>query len=215
MNTSSWRSVLLLGCTALLTPWLAHSAPINFSGQIDIVDFDEGGAIYSGTSVGTTITGSIDDATFGGHVSNGTILTNFTCCIAADGMEFTDNEELDAEFAAGLNSLLGSSGTFAPGDFVDLIDIEGDTTTAGGGRLEAGVSYVLDPAAFSSGGAGAYPFDPADLYLAVFFIFEENSQGDDIFGAIGRIDPVPLPATVWLLVTGFAASLAAARRRRC
>lgn len=213
MKTCSWRPVSLLGFAALLAPWLAHPAPIDFAGQLDFVDLDAGGAVYSGTNLGTAFTGTIDDVTFSGNVSDGTLLTNFTCCIAAGGMEFTDNEPVDAATAARLNSLLGSSGAFAPGHFIDLIDIEGDVATAGGGRLEAGISYVLDPAAFSGGSAADYPFDPADLYLALFFILEEDSQGEDIFDAMGRIDPVPLPATAWLLLTGFVASLATARRR--
>jgi hypothetical protein len=207
------RQALLLGGLVLLMATPVRPAPIEYAGLLDFVDVDLGGAVYSGRGVGTAFTGTIDDATFSGSLSDGVTPTAFTCCIDAGGMEFTDNMPVDADIAERLNSWVGS-GAFAPGHYVDMIDIEGDALTAGGGRIEIGLSYVLDPTAFSGSGAGAYPFDPADLYVAVFFIFEESALGEEIYSAMGNLEPVPLPPSLGLLVTGFLASLAAARRRR-
>lgn len=204
------RQGFLIGSVLLLMALPARSAPIDFAGLVDFVDLDAGGAVYSGRGVGTAFTGTIDDETFSGSLSDGVTPTAFSCCIDADGMEFSDNVPVDADIAERLNFWLGP-GFFVPGHSVDLIDIEGDAATADGGRIEIGLSYVLDPAAFS--GTGAYPFDPADLYVAVFFIFEENALGEEIYSAMGNLEPVPLPATLGLLVSGFLASLAAARPR--
>ncbi|MCL4777184.1 MAG: hypothetical protein KJ054_06715 [Gammaproteobacteria bacterium] len=207
------RQALLIGGLVLLLGAPVRPAPIEYAGLLDFVDVDLGGAVYSGRGIGTAFTGTIDDVTFSGSLSDGVIPTAFTCCIDADGMEFSDNVMVDAAIAARLNSWVGSGGAFAPGHLLDLIDIEGDALTASGGRIEIGLSYVLDPTAFSGSGAAAYPFDPADLYVAVFFIFEENALGEEIYSAMGNLEPVPLPPTLGLLVTGFLASLAVARRR--
>lgn len=79
----------------------------------------------------------------------------------------------------------------------------------GDGRIEIGITYVLDPMAFSDEDPSNYPFDPPDLRRALFFIVEENATGGDIYSGIGCI-PVPLPATPWLQVTAVLASLACA-----
>lgn len=198
------------------------AVPINFSGPLVDIEIDLGGAIYSGVPTGTTFTGVIDDVTASGNVSDGLTPTVFGCCIAAGALEFTDDVVIDAAFAAQGNLLAGAS-IFNDGDVIDLIDLEGDVMTASGGRIEVGLSFVLDPAAFDS---AIYPFDPANLLLAVFFILEEDSSGTDIYSGIGPLKSVtlrpfsssgsaaPLPGTAWLLCFGLLAAIPTWYRRR-
>ncbi len=190
------KTILLVLCLGFgLSAGTAYSAVINFNGTLADPDVDDGGAVYSGVPVGTSFSGSIDDVTFIGSISDGVTPTTFSCCIAAGGLGLSNDTQLDAADAAFLNSLAGAP-IFADGDFVDGVDIEGDSTTAGGGRIEVGLSYILDPLAFDSTDPSNYPFDPNDVLLTLFFIVEENSSEVEIYNAIGV---VPLPASVWLL----------------
>ncbi len=125
----------------IVTCFHAQAAVIDFGGQLDVVQEDIGGAVYSGVPIGSSFFGSIDDVTMNGFISDGTTLTSFGCCIAAGGPSVTNDEVLDAETAAFLNSL---SGSFAEGDLIDIVNIEGDVVTPGGGRLEIGLSFALE-----------------------------------------------------------------------
>lgn len=185
----------------------AYSATINFSGTLADVT-DAGGATYSGVPVGTVFSGNIDDVTFNGSITDGTTETVFGCCIAAGGLGLTNDQVLTADDAASLNFLAGAP-LFEADDVIDLVDIEGDTNTAGGGRIEVGLSYILDPGAFDSTDPSNYPFNPGDVLLTLFFIVEENSDDVEIYNAIGV---VPLPASAWLL--GSALGLLGWLRRR-
>lgn len=189
----------------------AAAAPINFAGQVDVVNVNSGG-IYSMTPPGTTFVGVIDDVTFGGSISNGTTMTPFSCCIAAGGLGINNNTVLDQEFADLLNLLLGSN-MFAENDVVDTLDIEGDAMTAADGRIEVGLSWILDADAFPDNNPNNYPFDPADVILNVFFILEEDEFGTDIYDVIGVVTGVPLPAAAWLFPAGLVAGLGWMRRR--
>ncbi len=191
----------------------AHAATIHFSGSLDIIELDRGGAVYSGVALGTSFSGLIDDITFAGSISDGTTQTDFGCCIAAGGLGVSNDTLVTAEDAALLNSLAGSD-IFSTGDLIDGVDIEGDAATAGGGRIEIGVSYIFDGATFDDASLGNYPFDPNDVMLALFFITEENSLGRTSYAAVGALHPVPLPATAWLLGSGLLALFARARASR-
>ena len=166
---------------------------INFSGQLDIVQVDNGGAVYSGVPIGTVFSGAIDFSAadngqnVDGFISDGTTLTSFTCCIFADGFDVANNEVLDADDAATINAIAGTS--FVPGDILDFIGIDGDAFTSGGGRIEVGLSFVLEPDAFSENDCfDCFPPDPAKVIIEVFFIAEENDLGEDIYSAIGVLD---------------------------
>lgn len=201
----------LLWCVSLQAP----AAPISFEGKLAVVDVDSGGAIYSGTSIGTTFTGFIDDVTANGSISNGAITTPFGCCIAAGGLSVSDNLILDADTATLLNTLMGSS-MFSPGDAIDGIDLEGDAASAGGGRIEVGLSYVFSADTFANTDPGNYPFDPSDVLLALFFILEEAPGGTDIYSGLGPLSAsqvVPLPAAAWLLGAGLLFLAGFGRRR--
>jgi len=199
----------------------AQAATISFTGDLDVINVDDGG-IYSGAPLGTTFTGTIDDATFGGEISDGTTTTTFGCCIAAGGLDLANDIALSAADADFLNDLAGSM-LFSAGDFIDFIDLEGDVETAAGGRIEIGLSFILAPDAFDDADPGNYPFDVADLLMTLFFILEEDAS-DDIYDAIGLVDiltlpatppdptPVPLPAAFWLFASSIGA-FAASRRR--
>jgi hypothetical protein len=181
---------LLVGLAAALE---GHAATIPISGTLDVVVVDQGGAVYSGSAIGTPFSGSISDVTFGGQITNGSTATSFGCRIAAGGLEVFNDEAIDAASAAVLNQLTGSS-LFAAGQVYDSVNLEGDATTAGGGRIEVGVSYLLDASAFSDSLPSNYPFDPAAVRVALFFVFEENSSGQAIFDGIGRLRPLPEPS---------------------
>lgn len=183
---------------------------INFSGTLDIVELDLGGGVYSGTPIGTMFNGYIDDVTANGVITDGTKLTSFGCCIAAGGLDVTNDFVIDADYAMYFNQLSNSS-SFSAGDIFDIVDIEGDESVSGGGRIEVGLSYILDKNAFSDESLSNYPFDPSDVLLALFFIAEENSSGDDIYSAVGQINAVPLPATIWLFGAGILGLLRYAR----
>jgi len=164
------------------------AAPVvNFFGQLDIVEVDTGGGIYSGTPLGTNIFGFINPDPTSGEITNGTIQTTFGCCIAAGGLSVTDNELLDADTAALLNNLAGSP-LFSAGDIVDIINIEGDTATAAAGRIEIGLSYIFNEIEFSNESLDNYPFDPNEVLLSLFFIAEFNAGSGEIYSAVGKLD---------------------------
>ncbi len=166
---------------------LAQAAAINFSGQLDIVDIDTGGAVYSGVDIGTVFSGAIDDVTFDGSITDGTTLTSFDCCLmGAGGLSISNNETLNASDAALLNSLGNTS--FVAGDLIDVIDLEGDASTSGGGRIEIGISYVLDPLSFSDSSLDNYPPNADDILITFFFIVEFDSQDEEIYSALGALD---------------------------
>jgi len=204
----SWL-ILLVAC--LCAPRI-NAATININGTLDIITTNNGNGVYSALPLGTPFSGSIDDALFNGVLTGGGITTVFDCCIAAGGLSLFDNIMLDSVAANQLNILAGAN-LFNDGDIVDGVDIEGDTMTAGNGRIEIGVSYILAPGAFSGTAMSNYPFNPGDLLLGLFFITEEDNRGTDIYDALGKLQPVPVPAAVWLFGSGLLGLLGMARRR--
>ena len=172
----------------------AYSTAINFSGQIDIIEVDNGTGIYSGTPIDTKTSGFIDDVTFNGEISNGTTLTSFSCCIAAGKLNITNDAILDADAASTLNLLTGAT-LYNVGDKVDLIDIEGDKITPGGGRIEVGLSYTFKADTFNNENLDNYPFDPNAVQFVSFFILEENQIGEDIYLILGKLKVEPLPTS--------------------
>lgn len=178
----------------------ADAATIAIQGSLGFVS-DQGGGVYSGVGVGGAFSGFIDDVTFAGRVSDGATLTSFGCCIAAGGLSIQNDITIDSTTAALLNALTGTS-AFSAGQMFDGVDIEGDVATAGGGRIEVGVSYLLDASAFADGSASNYPFDPADLRVALFFIHEEDDAGLDLYDGIGLLTTVPEASVVALLASG-------------
>ena len=190
-KSCAWYIVKYCVMAFVITPVNANAAVINFTGQLDLIDVDDGG-VYSGVTTSTNFTGNIDDVTANGSISDGTTVTPFGCCIAAGGFSITNNEMLNAEEAALLNSITGTP-TFSAGDIIDIVDIEGDATTAGGGRIEVGLNYILDGNAFANTDPGNYPFNPNELILTLFFIVEEDVSGVTIFDAVGQANTVPAP----------------------
>lgn len=199
----------------LLVIFTAHAdaATISINGALDYVDVDVGGGVYSGRLPGDAFTGFIDDVTAGGEISDGSTTTSFSCCtMAAGGLSVSNDVELGSDDADRLNALLGEL-RFMAGDRVDGVDIEGDASTAGGGRIEIGVSYLLEPDAFADEAPGNYPFDPDKLILSLFFIYEEDMLGDDVFSGVGRLTAVPLPAAAWFFGSGLVGLAGVARLR--
>lgn len=184
------RIFIFLVITLIFGSLSAQASIVNFSGQLDYIQLDQGGGVYSGVAIGTGFLGSIEDTDANGYISDGTTLTPFGCCIAAGGLNVTNDMILTEEDAAFLNSVMGSS-QYSPGDRVDIIDIEGDSNTLSGGRIEIGLSYVFNSSTFSNDDLSNYPFSADDVELALFFIFEENASGEDIYSAAGQISPVP------------------------
>ena len=213
----------------LLPLWYAGSAlaaTISFSGDIDVVAVDDGTGDLAGNGVGTPISGTIDDVTAAGSVSNGVGTVDFTCCIAAGGLEVTNDLVLDASTAATANAIQNVR-TFVAGDMIDLIDLEGDTDNgAGTGRIEVGLSFVFDASTFPDSSPSNYPFDPNDLLFTLFFLVEEDGN-NDVYNALGLVDDlrlpprngaggpnvIPLPAGGLLLISGLIGLVYLNRRR--
>ena len=195
-----WSVVTM--CVALLAlfviaPTQINAGEISFAGNLDDVQLDLGGAVYSGVSEGTAFSGVIDDVTADGEITGGGISTSFSCCIAAGALELSDNVTVTAEIIDELSMLPGLP-TLSLGDMVDLIDLEGDETTPGGGRIEVGLSFVLKPDAFDSEDLSNYPFDSADLLFTLFFIVEEGPSSpsmpdNDIYAALGVVNTLSVP----------------------
>jgi hypothetical protein len=168
---------------------LALADTLTFEGQLDVIVADAGGGVYSGTPIGTHFSGVINDVTEFGKISNGTTQINFSCCIAAGGIEVSDNFVLDADTAALLNSLAGTT-LFNAGDLIDNVNIEGDALISGTGRIEVGLSFIFAPDTFSVADPDSYPFDPNDVLISVFFITEEQDYaGPEIilYDAVGKL----------------------------
>jgi hypothetical protein len=214
---------VIRGCGAALGAlWIALGTPpasaaaVDISGTLDVVLIDNGTGIFGGRTVGTPFLGFIDDVTANGQLSDGVTLVPFGCCIAASRLEVFNDEELDGESAALLNTLAGAN-LFSEGALIDSVNIEGDAATSAGGRIEIGVSYVFDGDTFADTLPTHYPFDPNAVKLALFFILEEDAADVAIFDAVGRLTaaPIPEPSTVALCLVGVAIlSIAQARRRQ-
>ena len=196
----SLAAIAALLATTIAAP-AVQAKPIEFAGPLRVVEFDSGAGRYSGVPLGTRFSGSIDDTTFAGTISDGVTTTLFDCCIAAGGFELIDDLTLDADQAALFNQIAGA-GRFAEGDVFDLVDIEGDTD-AGGGRIEVGLSFLFSPSTFA-GPSDRDRFDPGRAAAAAFFVFEEDANGLDVYSGIGPISAVPGPASGWMMAVGLA-----------
>lgn len=190
------------------------AAPVTINGNIDLVNVNISG-VFSSLLPGTTMSGSIDDVTFSGMLAGGGISQSFSCCINAGGRTLFNDIPLDAAAAMQLNTLTGTN-SFSQGDIVDGIDMEGDATTANNTTIEIGVSYLLDRNAFSDTSDSNYPFNPADLRVALFFIEEYDAGGNTLYHALGlmQVNPVPVPPAIWLFGSGLLGLVGMARRRK-
>ncbi|MCH8058057.1 MAG: hypothetical protein IIB78_09330 [Proteobacteria bacterium] len=181
---------------------LAHAANVTWSGQLKDILEDSGGAIYSGVAIGTDFSGAINDGTFNGFITDGTTRTSFGCCIgAAVGLEVINNEPLEAEDAALLNSLAGT--TFVGGDPLDFIFLEGDAFTSEGagakGSILISLIFVLDADVFDDDSLDNYPPNPDDVLITLFFIEESDDQGEFIYESIGVVDELNFAEDVFLI----------------
>jgi hypothetical protein len=189
------------------------AASIAFSGNLDHVAVDSGAATFSAVALGTAFNGTINDVTTSGQITGGGVTVNFGCCIAAGGLSITNNRVLPAEEANVLNVLAGSP-QFSAGQVVDIIDIEGDVATASNGRIEVGISYLFAQNTFADQSPSNYPFDPAVVQMALFFVLEQDAGANDIYHGLGRITtpPIPEPEIYAMLLLGLAAVGLATRR---
>ena len=176
--------LVIFGVTVV--PVISAHTNVWFSGQLGIVETDLGGGVYSGFPVGTNLFGAMNLLTSEGFISDG--VTQTPLDNRGDGLEVWNDFVLDTEDAALLNTLSGAG--FVAGDEIDVLSIAGDTQTAGGGLLEVGLDYVLDPLAFDDESLNNYPFSGQDLLVPLFFIDEEDDQGTDIYSAVGLVDGI-------------------------
>jgi len=176
------KSIAVVLCIGACS--LTHAAIIEFSGQLDVILIDYGGAIYSDVQTGTFFSGSIDDATFDGDISDGTTLTPFT---ERGGGMWTENDQImDADTATLINSLAGTS--FVAGDLYDEIEMGGAASTSGEGYIEISLIFILDPLAFNNNPVDYYPPNPDDIVLVIFLIEELVGQEEVIYLALGAVD---------------------------
>ena len=188
--------VIICAFFLLLFSHIVCAAIINYSGQLDVYLIDNGSATYSGSDRFTKISGSFDTAiTSGvnGSISDGATATSVGCCIAAGGFNINNDYTLPAAEAKFYNSVLGINRFKADGtDKVVTVDIESDAATTGGGRIEVGLNFILDENAVTDLDPNNLPFDQSDIILTLFFIYEEDNKGDDLFDAVGQLDSVQL-----------------------
>ncbi len=203
------RMIFALVLGACVSNGFVQAAPISFGGPIVLIDVDEVGAIYSGLPVGTQFTGDIDDSTANGSITANGVTTNFGCCDAAGGLEFTNDFVIDGEMADALNLLSGTS-TYSAGQIFDFADLEGDAATAGLGRIEVGLNFLF-PSDTYADDSSSNVLDPSEAEFISFFVFEEDSTGEDIYSVVGPAT-VPIPGAVWLLASSLGL-LAFIRRR--
>ena len=129
----------------------ASATTVAFSGNLDIVEGINPAAVYFGQQ-GVAFEGTIDDIDAFGQITDGTTLTDFTCCMAAGGASIVLNVPLD-QGTIDLLDQLPNPPAVALNQLVDVVEIEGDATTGSDGRIEIGLSYI-----FPSGGAGIPAF---------------------------------------------------------
>jgi len=167
----------------------AYSDPISFIGKLTLIEEDNGGGVYSGSPLGTSFSGVIDDIAADGHITDGTTFTAFGCCIAAGGLDLADNMTLSAT-EAGIFNAVAEADVLSAGQLVDFVDLEGDMMLANGNRIEVGINLVFDSNTFDGMVPGG-SLDSLEPLVSLFFIYEENSGGDDVFSGSGRLLPTP------------------------
>lgn len=177
-----------------VVPVIPPDSDITFGGPLELVLADDGTGIYSGIPTGTEFAGSLNRLTSDGFITDGTTLTQINCCtnVAPEdepGIQVENDFVLDVEAANLLNILLGTS--FVAGDLIDLISLSGDTATAGGGRLEIGLNYVLESSALENESRNNYPPNPDDVLSTLYFIAEETEAEEDVYSAIGVVVAKP------------------------
>ena len=199
------KTLIFLMVVMAVIPFGVHAAIINFSGQLDYIQYDNGSAVFSGVPISSEFEGAFDDEIYSGiiwtMIDSLPLLAPFGCNIAADGLDIVNDKVLVQEDVQFLNPIYGSE-KFSEGDIIDLINFENDSSTLSNGRIEVGVSYIFDYSTFSDDDLSNYPFNPESLEFALFFIYEEDSSGKGIYYAGGQLDPVPVPSAVWLLGSG-------------
>ncbi|MEM7467009.1 MAG: hypothetical protein AAF387_09010 [Pseudomonadota bacterium] len=200
---------------AALTAFFGHvsATTIAFQGTIGIINIDDPAATFSGSPIGQSYNGEIDDASFNGFISDGLTTATFDCCLAAGGISLTNDMTLSQDDADLLNALSGSS-DFMQNDLVDLVDVEGDGLVAGGGRLEVGLSYILNATAFDNEDPANYPFNENDVLITLFFVIEESALGDELYDVLGVVSPVPVPAAFYLFASAMIGLLAARKSKK-
>lgn len=236
MKTHSFFHRLCAVLLVMSSSWsgVATAAFINYSGQLDIVTTDLGGARYSGAIPGQVFSGSFTYGTaaqastdplfpgdydfsippFGGSISDGSTATNGT---AGEVVQVTiaDDLVIDQGTADLINSLLGSS--LSDGSIVDIADIDTLFVSPAGDQVVFGLSFIsLDGSAWSNDDFSNFPPLSGLSLPAIFFINETDAMDNLQFEGFGVLDSVvvPLPAAAWLLLSGIGLLGLTARRRR-
>ena len=196
----------------------ANATLVHFVGDLDFVVNDQGGAIYSGVPTGTQFSGTLDSNTATGFITDGVTNTAIGCCIAAGGLGVDDNFVVGVNEANVLNALLGA-GSFNPGDMIDVVDLEGDSPTANGGRIEVGVSFLFDASTFPGALPLSIQFVAQNAQAALFFITEFDASQNEIYSGVGLVESgaIPAPPALVLMATGLALTVAGryiSRRRQ-
>lgn len=222
----------LMFLISIVAPTPASAATINFTGTLEFILIDNGSSIYSGLSVGETFSGSftygnnVSDASevdisgptltnyiftgppFDGFITNGSITT--TAENARIGIE--DNDTIDDD-AAIINSLYGAGSTTASA-IADRWSVDTDINDNQGFGIAL---FSLDTSLYSSTDFQVFPPTLANSDFAYFALGEDNSLGDNIYGAVGRlssISVVPIPAAAWLFGTALIGFVGMSRRRK-
>ena len=205
----------------LLSVTPIYAATINFTGILGFIEIDNGTSMYSGTSIGDTFSGSI---TYGNSVSDASSI-DIVSPISADyiftGVPYGGVVTDGSITATGINSLVGIGDNDSMGDDASIINnlygagsttitTIADTWTVDsfnglGLPIFGMVAYSLDTSLYSG---LDFQIAPPALYNADFVLFliaESDALGNTTYLATGKLTSVavvPIPATLWLFVSG-------------
>lgn len=216
-------------------PAFAVPVEIQFSGEVDIVEYDIGNTSYSGTTPGTQISGLIvfdNEAPttsfcmgstciypffgpeYGGSVDGGAFLPGQSVLLIQDDFTFGESEDPLEELALANFFLDPDINLNTP---VDFWEVGAESESFDGFSFIGFAALTLNTSL--QNGPGFNPVPPTATADAVVFIIEEENESGGEFLALGRVDDftvtvIPLPAAGWLLFAALGGLAGFARRRR-
>ena len=205
-------AALILSQLFILASGQATAARLDFVGEIKFVDTDLNRGVFKGSDEGTQISGYFDDDAKEIQISNGTqVLTSSIQPPDENGpvsisiSVINNDQQIDPLTASLFNAILGEP-AFSGGEIRDFYQL--------------GVLGEFNPPIDETVGAGLFllflyeqdVFDetvldpglnfPEGQILSAFAISEFADGGEPIYVAGGELQVVPLPASIWFLITG-------------
>ncbi|HHO58779.1 MAG TPA: hypothetical protein ENJ64_00955 [Thiotrichales bacterium] len=204
------------------------AAAVSFTGTLLNIEIDTGLSSYSGIGAGESFSGTFfygDSSAEAGNIVTappfsadyrftapafgGTLTVGGGVTSATESELGIGNDDDMGDDAVVLNKLYGAGATTA----VTLADTWSVSAT-GNNRLFGIALYSLDTSLFPDTGFQAIPPALQAMDFTLFFLAEMNAAGTPIYIATGKVttlSPVPVPAAVYLFITGGIGLLTVAR----